>query len=83
MKVKITENHIKKGHRCSGSTCPVALAIKEFTPFKSLSVGLLYIYIEYNNMSKIVRMPENVQRFISKFDSHQLVEPIEFDFYEN
>lgn len=79
-KIKVTKEHIRRGTKCSGQFCPVALAIKDH---KILSKKLNDIYVysyKIDNFEKSldIPLPEKVQNFISDFDNKRTVKPFEF-----
>ncbi len=77
MIIKVTQEHIDKGCRESGSNCPVALAIKE-------QFNLEGVYVYSFGVAKTERgevrlpFPIEVQKKILKFDREGTMSPFEF-----
>lgn len=72
MIIKVTEDHIKNGLRCTTTCCPVALALQEIS--SNVSVGLVGIWLD----SVRYKVPRSVYRFIRRFDNNKTVKPFNF-----
>lgn len=75
-KISVTEDDIKRGHRCSAGCCPVALAICRMFPTSSVSVGkrTFGVYGGPNG-----HLPQIAMDFIHNFDNENYVSPFEFE----
>lgn len=74
VKISVTDEDIKYGHRgCSGS-CPVALALGRLFDHEC-AVTATNAYVS----SKKARMPANASYWVVAFDRGEPVQPIEFD----
>lgn len=83
MKIKVTQEHINKGRPGSGSSCPIALAIKD-----ALNAPVVFVVHASVNMYKIYgsklkrnafRLDKNAVQFQKDFDHGFLVQPITVD----
>ena len=85
--VRVEEYHIKCGFANSGTLCPVALALTPRLPAgQSAIVGRGFFSVWQGSISEqgalllgTYDLPDEVTRFVRKFDSGEKVEPIEFD----
>jgi len=78
MRIKVTQDHIDRGHERNGSSCPIALAIGEMG-MDSVFVGsnITFSCPTFGVVSE--RTPPVAVQFICEFDSELPVEPFEFD----
>lgn len=79
VRVEVTQNDIRKGRRGDCANCPIARAVKRVTRVQNALVeddGT----ISFSKRDNIVIIPasEKRERFISKFDAGEKVEPIVF-----
>lgn len=81
MKIKITENHIKKGKPANTYCCPIALALKE-NGYEDPTVGASKAYAVKDGNMISLKLSDSAIRFIKKFDKNEKVEPFEFEFEE-
>ncbi len=83
MIIKVTQKHINKGYRASGSNCPVAHAIKEQTnlddPYVTCTGVTFYVSSIMRNK---IYFPEQVEKNIRKFDAIGEMTPFEFTLEE-
>lgn len=82
MLIKVTQEHIDKGLRAVPNSCPIALAILDTCQCGFISVGVNNCVFDVDNHSKSVYLPLMAILFIRLFDSHQPVEPFEFELEE-
>ncbi len=78
MRIKVTEDHIRRGVRGENTCCPIALAIQEATGNQEWHVGGLACW-RTSNFDKNVELPIEATKFISRFDVNKSVQPFEFD----
>jgi hypothetical protein len=76
MQIRVTQEHIDRGLRCSPGRCPVALALRS-TLNKSVNVGKREAFIG----DAIVKLPDAAKIFIHNFDERLPVKPFEFDLW--
>ncbi len=76
MKIKVTQEDIDRGIRCSTAHCPIVFAIRRETG-NSASVHLPVVYI---NGLDVADLPLSAMQFVVAFDRGQPVEPFEFEF---
>lgn len=74
MKISVTQEHIKKGKPRAHCACPVALAIKEVTPWCPMVDSK---FVEFGSF--VMDLPQEVTTFIDLFDHGHPVEPFEFE----
>jgi hypothetical protein len=74
MIVKVTQEHISKGCKRVGDSCPVTLAIKEELPNTFVWSDQTSIQIG----AHFYETPPIVKDFITNFDANFFVAPIEF-----
>jgi hypothetical protein len=81
VKIKVTQEHIDKGIRCSPYSCPIALAVEDYDSSIKFSVGVskINIYGDVSEPCKQYRLPEEAREFVDKFDHDFIVEPFEFE----
>jgi hypothetical protein len=80
--VNVTRDHIVRGSRGQFDRCPVALAILELLPERSLAVVDPYeIYVELLDSGVYYRAksPGEVCEFMIAFDEGEAVSPFSFD----
>lgn len=70
IKVDVKKSHIKRGNRCSGQDCSIALAIKSAMKAEDLYVvsGKVRGY-DKNDKYFMALLPDVAKKFIKKFDS--------------
>lgn len=71
--IKVTKKHIQKGGKYYND-CPVALAIKDVFPDKTVSVDGMYIFVTPKN----IKCPRSVSRFVNRYDDEKSVKPFNF-----
>lgn len=77
-KIKVTRKFISNGKPCSGTDCPIALAIK------SNIGGIVQVGLESANFTKNGRkwhqsnLSKQASKFISDFDKLKAVKPFSF-----
>lgn len=81
MKIKVTEDHIKKGKPANTYCCPVALALKE-NGYEDATVGESKAYAVKDGNTVTLKLSDSASSFIRKFDMNEQVEPFEFEFEE-
>lgn len=73
MRIRVTEEHIRKGVPFSACDCPVALAIKEATGHGWVSVGIGGVSLSDperpGHVGRRYRLPPAVDAWTKKFDS--------------
>ncbi len=87
MLIKVTQEHIDKGVRFSGSRCPIALAINDSKLHNCIVDQIRITFIQSTFWATIglrayqyeVPTPKEVLDFISRFDGNVKVEPFEFE----
>lgn len=83
MRIKVTEDHIRKGCALDCNACPVALAVSDHFPGEDVNVSVASHISVWDEISKVylayVRTPEMVGKFMTDFDEGTAVEPFEFD----
>lgn len=78
VEVKITQDHIDKGHRSEARMCPVAYALKDLG-FRNVVVGCKRVgFGEPGEMLGFV-LPQEAQKWIRNFDS-EILESYPFSF---
>jgi hypothetical protein len=76
--VEVKAEHIKKGHKRSGTSCPVAIAIVRGCGFHDgVHVDQTGVY-DRSAFYKLAVVPRSVKRFIHNFDSNKTVKPFRF-----
>lgn len=75
MIIKVTKSHISRGFTNRSDTCPVALAIREQTPFTDAKVGCYYVYKQVGKL----RLPRVATDWIDQFDAVGIGSPFEFE----
>lgn len=82
IEIKVTEKHIKEGHRGMSTLCPVALAACEATGFPMAWVQDHFMcLLRDGDPIRWVRgneLPEEVKHFIRAFDDGLAVGPFTF-----
>lgn len=77
--IRVTQEHIDKGHRNSCGKCPVALAMKD-AGLGDPQVGVHgFQYLHSDGFWTTGILPEYVRDFIRHFDGAYSVSPFEFD----
>lgn len=74
IKIKVTQEHINNGIKCSGVRCPIALALN--------FAGDIFVdecYIDDIDGNRRFNTPPEASAFVSKFDAGFAVEPFEFE----
>ena len=74
IKVKVMQEDIDRGLRCSTAYCPIAYAIRRETG-SSASVGR----VVFINALDIAKLPVAAAMFVVAFDRGDFVEPFEFE----
>lgn len=80
--IKVTGEHIRAGHGGDCSSCPIALAIREQTIFKSVEVTNVKVYKDQTHNANDVwlcKLPVEAQEFIVNFDRDMGVCPFTFE----
>lgn len=76
-KIKVTQDHIKRGKRGKSSSCPVALAVRDYMKgYKggTITVDGAGVWIGPHSFT----CPRSVGRFVSDFDAGREVKPFTF-----
>ena len=73
MRVKVTQEHIDRGHLCMAGHCPIALALFELTGLSWHAYGdscNFELSAPPDLLGETVRieLPQSAQRFIRRFD---------------
>jgi hypothetical protein len=79
MIIKVTQEDIDKGARCSNQSCPVALALRRLYPDLKISVGRVRTIIEdkkYYHSNELIK-------FIGRFDLGKKVNPGEYKYVDS
>lgn len=85
--ISVTEEHIRVGDKKQCSSCPIALAIKEFiSPFVSLAVAF-ELTLHYKKRTEnwcllhnhVIDLPQEALTFIKEFDDGEAVDPFKFE----
>lgn len=76
MIIRVKQEHIDAGGR-SGLSCPVALAIQEQLPDRSVYVGR--VSLQFCGDTNWQPMPQEVRKWIAEYDMGMKVEPFEFE----
>lgn len=80
--VNVRHIHIGLGRRGDAYNCPVSLAVKDVTEFKTCCVGHTTMWVSPvendEHCTRQASVPESVDNFISRFDAGMGVEPFEF-----
>ena len=81
MKVAIKERHIRNGEKCSGSGCPLALAIHDKFDGENLGIEVSNneVLIHWAKEDVFYAPDEAGKKFISDFDMGYPVEPIKIE----
>lgn len=77
--IRVGYRHIAAGIQKCGSSCAVALAVQEQTPWSLASVDEGRIWKGMVAESDSVEMPEEVRVFVSDFDDGEDVLPFDFE----
>lgn len=77
MKIRVTKKDIELGEPGSGTTCPIARAVRRVYQGRDVFAG--FTYVKVKSISGVTILPEKVMDFISDFDSMRPVEPFTFD----
>jgi hypothetical protein len=79
IKIEVKRKHIKAGSRESGSSCPIALAVREQVVG---SEPWIYPYsaqlVTDKSIQRTIDLPVRARRFIERFDSCKPVKPFSF-----
>lgn len=81
MKIQVTDEHIRKGHRADPKNDPVALALKD-AGFGDVYVGVNEIRVRkipFTGIWVSAPVPKLAFEFMLAFDNGQTVDPIEFE----
>ena len=77
MKIKVTQEHIDNGWRCSRGWCPIALALRDvFGRDCDPRVSGVHIAL---GPGTSYRTPPEAMYFISDYDDGRTVQPFEFE----
>ena len=86
VEVPVTQEHFDKGHRCDGNKCPIALSVFDALPDKkTIILEVMDTYVSLTRCNDVdvtdVELPENVQEFITRFDTNRInsFEPFSFN----
>lgn len=82
IKIKVTEEDIKKGKRFNSACCPVGLACQRVLHKNWAEVFEFLTLRQTENGLRIYFEMQGVAGFISKFDSGETVQPFEFELPE-
>ena len=74
--ISVTQKHIDEGIRFSGSSCPIALALKEEYNYAYVSYDYATICERPN--SSMYGCTKRMKQFIDKFDQNKEVKPFKF-----
>lgn len=77
MKVSVTQAHINQGKKMDCLGCPIALALMDVFPNKTVSVGLNAHVYHHDTVDRYV-LSKAARNFINHFDFNEPVEPFEF-----
>jgi hypothetical protein len=78
--VEVTAKDILFGRPCSPCGCPVALALRRCLQMVAKVDDCITLYDDQDPAPTItLPLPDEVDRFIGKFDNHQAVEPFSFE----
>ena len=79
MIIKVNKNHIRRGGRSNGWSCPIALALNSVLPKDYYAgVGQTAFAIHKRHEYKTVKdfqLPDLAVSFINKYDNYEGVEP--------
>lgn len=78
MLIEVRQNHIDNGVKNDCGGCPIALAIKEQTIFKTARVSGSSWRTGFTS-SQYILLPESARMFVRFFDSALSVEPFTFE----
>lgn len=76
--INVTQKHIDKGLRNNCQACPVALALREQTPYVNCMLDSSSIFWGDKDAT-YSKVPYNVKTFIHNFDGIFGVEPFSFN----
>jgi len=79
MKIKVEQKHIDNGIREMCGLCPIALAIREVVPDKSIRVRWTWVDVCDKAEDRMVTLPKSATAFIYAFDENKPVAPFEFE----
>jgi stringent starvation protein B len=79
MHITVTQDHITRGIRGSGISCPVALAIGERIPQELVGVGSLAVELSIQGTSRHVSLPLNARLAINNYDTGHAIHPFSFE----
>lgn len=75
MQIKVTQEHIDEGEKCSTYSCPISLAL--------VDAGFCNIRVSWQTVKLgrvSVALPQEASDFIAKFDLSFPCQPFEFEF---
>lgn len=75
MRIDVTQYDIDHGSRARSTSCPVALAVKRAVGREDVSMGAWTGHVG----ETVVKLPLEVTKFVSAFDSNNPVAPFSFD----
>ena len=78
MKIKVTQDNIDAGKRCTSNFCPVALAFHD-AGFPLAVVGPQDVCLDKGDTATLRLLPAEAQNFVGHFDRGDEVEPFEFE----
>ena len=80
MTVTVTQDHIDRGERQGGASCPIALAItRRMSQWTQVDVGeTMCTFVLPSGERDASFLPEEASQFIARFDEGEPVEPFTF-----
>lgn len=78
MKIQVTKEDIRLGHRFKPQECPVALATLRAIPGARVNACGLYVCINGREYKPVVELI-SLKQFVLLFDRGRFVEPFEFE----
>ena len=78
MKINVTKRNIEKGKRKSCGACPVALALRRTFKVTEVSVASRIVIFGLSPQA-CFETPDEVLRFMDRFDRRCKVEPFSFE----
>jgi hypothetical protein len=78
MRIRVTEDHIRKGIAGYCSVCPLALACEDAGLVRPM-VRVVVVRFGPDENRQSIRLPAVAKKFIRNFDRGYVVHPFEFD----
>jgi hypothetical protein len=70
IRIEVTQDHIDRGSQSDPWACPIALALRDAYPGRTIRVETEEIYAtDRDGYEVLIRLPLEAQNFIHKFDS--------------